>query len=221
MDIVSLYIVLASQPKYTLLSLFVRLLLLIFSSSLPAQRCEEFTDLDLAHAILGTNLKIRLLLYTRDNISCGSLLSHTNLSAHPQFNFTRPTTFVLHGYRPTGSPPIWVTTTTRMLLEREDMNVIVVDWNHGAANVNYLRVVENTHKAADNLTAFVKIMQVSNVFISTWVLLLSWCKCILIKENLDCLCVTRLLTNLHRNMVPLQAPSTWSESVLERTYQDL
>lgn len=125
----------------------------------PAQRCEEFTDLDLSHAIIGTSLKVRLLLYTQENGTCGTLLSHTNLTAHPEFNLSRPTTFVIHGYRPTGSPPMWVERLKDLLLNRKDINVIVVDWNHGAANVNYFKAVENTHKAADNLTAFLKKMQ--------------------------------------------------------------
>lgn len=135
------------------------LLLLITVQTCTAQRCDEFTDLDLSHAIIGTSLKVRLLLYTRDNVTCGTLMSHTNLSAHPQFNSSRPTTFVIHGYRPTGSPPIWLDNIKEMLLVRKDMNVIVVDWNYGAANVNYFKAVDNTHKTADNLTAFIKKMQ--------------------------------------------------------------
>ncbi|XP_040907475.1 lipase member H isoform X2 [Toxotes jaculatrix] len=86
-------------------------------------------------------------------------MSHTNLSAHPQFNLSRPTTFIVHGYRPTGSPPVWVHNMTALLLARKDLNVIIVDWNHGAANLNYFKAVENTQKAAANLTAFIKMMQ--------------------------------------------------------------
>lgn len=132
----------------------------LLSPSPSAQKCEDFTGLAFRHAFIGTNLRIRLLLYTRENDTCGTLVSHSNLSAYPQFNLSRPTTFVIHGYRPTGSPPVWVHTITEMLLEREDTNVIVVDWNRGAANVNYFKAVENTHKAAENLTAFLKKMQV-------------------------------------------------------------
>lgn len=90
-------------------------------------------------------------------------MSHTNLSAHPHFNSFRQTTFVIHGYRPTGSPPVWLDNIVEMLLARKDMNVIVVDWNYGATNLNYLKAVENTHKTADNLTAFIKKMQVRDV----------------------------------------------------------
>lgn len=151
-------------PKYTFLCL---LLLFFFSPSLPAQRCDEFTDLDLSHAIIGTSIKIRLLLYTRENGTCGTLMSHTDLSAHPQFNLSKPIAFIIHGYRPTGSPPVWIKNFTELLLARTDINVIVVDWNHGAANVNYLKAVENTHKAADNLTAFIEKMQVC-IWCSLW-----------------------------------------------------
>ncbi|XP_070773374.1 lipase member H isoform X2 [Enoplosus armatus] len=138
---------------------YLTLLLLISVQICKAQRCDEFTDLDLSHSIIGTSIKIRLLLYTRENGTCGMLMSHTDLSTHPQFNLSRPTAFVIHGYRPTGSPPVWVQNITELLLARADMNVIVVDWNHGAANLNYFKVVENTHKAADNLTAFIEKMQ--------------------------------------------------------------
>lgn len=200
-----IYSFLSSSPTHIRLSLSAP----FFSPSLSAQRCEEFTDLNLGHAIIGTSLKIRLLLYTRDNGTCGTLVSHTDLSAHPQFNLSRPTTFVIHGYRPTGSPPVWVQKISELLLAREDLNVIVVDWNHGAANVNYLKAVENTYKAANNLTAFIKMLQVWDV---SDILCGHLC-CVLL------LCVTRLITDLFRNMVPLWAPSTWSESVLGLTCQ--
>ncbi|XP_026183607.1 lipase member H [Mastacembelus armatus] len=133
--------------------------LLVILQTCKARKCATFTDLNFGHAFFGTTLKIRLLLYTRESIDCGTLMSHTNLSAHPHFNLSNPTTFIIHGYRPTGSPPIWVKKLTQLLLHRKDMNVILVDWNHGAANLNYLKSVENTKKAAANLTAFIKNME--------------------------------------------------------------
>ncbi|XP_041864092.1 lipase member H [Melanotaenia boesemani] len=134
-------------------------ILLITVQICKAQICHKFTDLKLAHAIIGTSLRVRLLLHTRSNVTCGILLSHTNLTEHPQFNLSRPTTFIIHGYRPSGSPPEWMDKFTELLLAREDFNVIIVDWNHGATNLNYLKAVANTHKVAENLTAFIKLMQ--------------------------------------------------------------
>uniref|UniRef100_A0A3P8WXR3 Lipase, member Ia n=1 Tax=Cynoglossus semilaevis TaxID=244447 RepID=A0A3P8WXR3_CYNSE len=129
--------------------------------------CDEFTDLNIGHSFLGTSLRVRLLLYTRENSSCATLLSHTDFSAYPSFNLSRPTSFIIHGYRPTGSPPVWVHELMALLLLRTDVNVIVVDWNHGAANLNYLKAVENTKQAAENLTAFIERMQDSGANLSS------------------------------------------------------
>lgn len=195
------------RPKYTFLCVCISLFFL--SLPLPAQGCDEFTDLDLSHTIIGTSIKVRLLLYTRENGTCGTLMSHTELSAHPQFNFSRPTTFVIHGYRPTGSPPKWINDIRELLLARRDTNLIIVDWNHGAANMNYFKAVENTHKAAANLTAFIEKMKVC-IRHAVWPSLLS-----LDSDDIQAVtCVTRLMTSLFRNTVSLWAPSTWSESVL-------
>lgn len=141
--------------------------LLITVQICKALKCEEFTDLDFQHAFLGTSLKIKLLLYTRQNVSCGLLMSHTDLSVTPQFNASRPTTFVIHGYRPTGSPPVWVKEISQLLLGRQDMNLIIVDWNRGAANVNYLKAKENTLKVGENLTSLVKLMLSNGVSLSS------------------------------------------------------
>ncbi|XP_069002577.1 lipase member H-like [Embiotoca jacksoni] len=147
--------------------LYLTSLLLLTVQICKAQRCEEFTDLNLGHSIIGTSLKIRLLLYTRENPTCATLVSHSDLSVHPQFNLSKTTTFIIHGYRPTGSPPVWLNKMTELLLSRKDNNVIVVDWNYGAANVNYFKAVENTHKAADNLTDFIEMMQASGASLSS------------------------------------------------------
>lgn len=145
---------------YSYLNTSLFLLLLFSHHHSPGQQCDEFTDLNLGHAFIGTNIRIRLLLYTRENSTCGTLLSHTDLSDYPQFSLSKTTTFIVHGYRPTGSPPAWVNDMTELLLARDDMNIIVVDWNYGATNLNYLKAVENTKKAAANLTAFIEMMQV-------------------------------------------------------------
>ncbi|KAK7926091.1 hypothetical protein WMY93_008401 [Mugilogobius chulae] len=100
---------------------------------------------------------------TVESPSCGLLRSNKDLLATPTFNGSRPTTFIIHGYRPTGSPPIWIMNFTQLLLERKDMNVIVVDWNRGAANINYAKAKENTVKTANHVTDIIQVMQKSNV----------------------------------------------------------
>ncbi|XP_056155858.1 lipase member H [Lampris incognitus] len=127
--------------------------------SLPGESCDNFTDLDFSHSFMGTSLYVRLLLYTRSNLGCGQELRHRHLSSQPLFNLSLPTVFVIHGYRPTGAPPIWIDHLVRLLAKQEDMNVIVVDWNKGAANLNYFIAVTNTRQAAHNLTSFILTMQ--------------------------------------------------------------
>ena len=109
---------------------------------------------------MGTSLYVRLLLYTRANLDCGREINHQHLASQSLFNLSRPTAFVIHGYRPTGAPPIWIDHLVRLLAEQEDMNVIVVDWNKGAANLNYFTAVAYTREAAHNLTGFIVTMEV-------------------------------------------------------------
>uniref|UniRef100_A0A673CJ37 Lipase, member Ib n=1 Tax=Sphaeramia orbicularis TaxID=375764 RepID=A0A673CJ37_9TELE len=126
------------------------------------ESCDNFTDLNLSHCFVGTSLYVRLLLYTRSNLRCGRELNHHHLSSQPLFNVSRPTAFVIHGYRPTGAPPIWIDHIVHLLAEQEDMNIIVMDWNKGAANLNYFTAVTYTREAALNLTGFIMTMEVRN-----------------------------------------------------------
>ncbi|XP_061569371.1 lipase member H [Cololabis saira] len=131
------------------------------------ESCDNFTDLDLSHCLMGTSLYVRLLLYTRDNIDCGRELQHQRLSEQPLLDLRRPTAFVIHGYRPTGAPPIWIDHIVQLLAEQQDLNVIVVDWNRGAANFNYFTAVTYTREAAQNLTGFLLTMQEEGASLSS------------------------------------------------------
>ncbi|XP_061104349.1 lipase member H-like [Conger conger] len=132
-----------------------------------ARECDDFTRLHFHNSFIGTSLRVRFLLYTRANESCGLELSHHNVSETALFNLTRRTAFVIHGYRLTGSPPIWLDEIVKKLLAQEDMNVLVFDWNYGAANLNYLIAVRNMRKAADNATAFIQQMQENGASLSS------------------------------------------------------
>uniref|UniRef100_A0A8C6M8X9 Lipase I n=1 Tax=Nothobranchius furzeri TaxID=105023 RepID=A0A8C6M8X9_NOTFU len=129
--------------------------------------CDNFTDLDLSHCFMGTSLYVRLLLYTRSNLECGREINHHHPSSQPLFDLHRPTAFVIHGYRPTGAPPIWINHVVHLLAQQEDMNIIVVDWNRGAANFNYFTAVSYTREAAHNLTGFIKTMQEEGASLSS------------------------------------------------------
>lgn len=55
---------------------------------------------------------------------------------------------------------MWLSDITKLLLARADMNLIIVDWNYGAANVNYFKAAKNTHMVAEILTVFVERLKV-------------------------------------------------------------
>ncbi|XP_023693709.1 lipase member H [Paramormyrops kingsleyae] len=124
-----------------------------------ASECVNFTDLGIADSIWGTKLEVKLILHTRQNLNCGYLLQHENLTSQPLLNMSRPTTFIIHGYRPSGEPPAWLLDAVHLLAAQMDINIILVDWNRGATNINYFTVVKNTKKVAENVTAFIRNMK--------------------------------------------------------------
>ncbi|KAJ3589494.1 hypothetical protein NHX12_010339 [Muraenolepis orangiensis] len=117
--------------------------------------CDNFTVLSRPQAIMGTKVEVRLLLYTRANVGCGRRIPLSGAELEP----SRPTTFIIHGFQPTGSHPKWLDHMVEQVLERENRNVVLVDWNCGATNINYMRAVQNSRTTAANLTAFIRSME--------------------------------------------------------------
>ncbi|XP_072567532.1 lipase member H isoform X1 [Paramormyrops kingsleyae] len=140
---------------------YLLLLLLCLFAGCKGQKseCDSFTDLNFHESFMGTNLSVKLLLYTGANPDCGHQLSHHDLTHQPLFNLSRRTAMVIHGYRPTGAPPIWVSHMVHLLAAQDDTNVVVVDWNRGAANINYFTAVANSRSAAANISGFIQKMQ--------------------------------------------------------------
>ncbi|XP_023800268.1 lipase member I [Cyanistes caeruleus] len=124
------------------------------------QKCPEFTDLNIGNALSGTELRVQLLLYTRENPDCSERLIEHNVTTSEYLNTTKKIVFVIHGFRPTGSPPAWLGDMKKLLLSSEDMNLIIVDWNRGATTVNYITAVENCRKVAEILKNYVDQMLV-------------------------------------------------------------
>ncbi|XP_068126624.1 lipase member I [Hyperolius riggenbachi] len=122
------------------------------------ETCHEFTDLDLHHSIVGTELKVQLLLYTRENANCAGDLNKENTTAFNRLNVTRKTIFITHGYRPTGSPPVWLDAIVQKLLAIDDFNIILVDWNRGATTLLYHHAAARTRKVADILKELIDQM---------------------------------------------------------------
>ncbi|NXG59759.1 LIPH Lipase, partial [Hemiprocne comata] len=121
----------------------------------PEETCPAFTALGIGSALIGTELKVKLLLYTRQNPDCAEELHST---ASKYLDVTKKTTFIIHGYRFTGSAPVWIPELVQLLLHVEDMNVIVVDWNRGATTLIYSNASRNCRKVAEILKKLIDEM---------------------------------------------------------------
>ncbi|XP_023438967.2 lipase member H isoform X3 [Dasypus novemcinctus] len=119
------------------------------------ETCTAFTKLSLHSAVVGTELNVKLMLFTRKNMACAQAINST---AFGNLNVTKKTTFLIHGFRLTGSPPVWMGDLVEGLLLVDDMNVVVVDWNRGATNVMYNHASSKTRKVAEVLKEFIDQM---------------------------------------------------------------
>uniref|UniRef100_A0A8C3H8W1 Lipase H n=1 Tax=Chrysemys picta bellii TaxID=8478 RepID=A0A8C3H8W1_CHRPI len=130
-------------------------IILFFSLLCTEEGCLAFTGLSISSALTGTDLKVKLMLYTRQNQNCAETLRSTGSR---YLNVTKKTILIVHGYRPTGSPPIWIQKAVHLLLSVEDINIIIVDWNRGATTLLYHRASSNTKKVAEFLKTFIDKM---------------------------------------------------------------
>ncbi|ELK00570.1 Lipase member I [Pteropus alecto] len=97
-----------------------------------------------------------LMMYTRNNLNCAEPLFEQDNSVNVNFNTNKKTVWLIHGYRPIGSTPTWLQNFLRILLNQDDMNIIVVDWNRGATTFIYNRAVKNTRKVAVSLSEYIQ-----------------------------------------------------------------
>ncbi|XP_037381131.1 lipase member H [Talpa occidentalis] len=134
---------------------FISLICLVRSDT--DETCPSFTKLSFHSAVVGTGLDVRLMVYTWRNRTCPQIVNSVNLG---NLNVAKKTTFVIHGFRPTGSAPVWMEALVQGLLSVEDMNVVVVDWNRGATTVIYSSATGKTKKVATVLKDFIDRMLV-------------------------------------------------------------
>ncbi|KAL7983535.1 hypothetical protein Chor_000411 [Crotalus horridus] len=131
------------------------------------EECPKFTDLNFGNAVIGTDLKMQLLLYTRRNKDCAEHLDEHNITTSIHFNVTKNIVVIIHGYRFTGSPPIWIDRIKNLLLEKQDFNIIIVDWNRGATTVNYFSAVASAKKVVPYLTHLIDQMLENGVAVDS------------------------------------------------------
>ncbi|XP_078264945.1 lipase member H-like [Rhinoraja longicauda] len=126
---------------------WLSLLLLLCAKALTSAtlECHSFTKLRFTESVIGTPLVVRLLLYTSGDAACGQLINDTHTRP---LDVKKKTIFLIHGYRPFGSPPNWLGKVIKTLLLVDDINLIIVDWNRGATTIVYSDAVTNTKKVA-------------------------------------------------------------------------
>ncbi|XP_047040133.1 pancreatic lipase-related protein 2-like [Helicoverpa zea] len=95
-------------------------------------------------------------LFTRDNpsISQPLLLNNDGWLTSTNYNSSRRTVLLIHGWLDTVTAD-FNTVLVPAFLEKEDLNVIVVDWSHGAGTINYPIAVINTPVSGEAVARFV------------------------------------------------------------------
>ncbi|XP_010622517.1 lipase member H isoform X1 [Fukomys damarensis] len=144
-----------ASPSFHMQKLYLLISLTCLARSDADETCATFTRLGFHNAVLGTELDVKLLLYTKRNWTCAQTI---NSSAFGSLNITKKTTFLIHGFRPLGSTPVWLGDLVESLLLVEDMNVVVVDWNRGATTVIYNQASRKTREVAMILREFIDQM---------------------------------------------------------------
>lgn len=82
------------------------------------------------------------------------LINETTLS-ESRLNSLLPIKIVIHGFGSGGRRP-WVTDMVYKLLDHEDVNVIVVDWEKGASLPNYVQAAGNTRLVGHKIACLIK-----------------------------------------------------------------
>ncbi|XP_027020378.1 phospholipase A1 member A isoform X4 [Tachysurus fulvidraco] len=130
------------------------------------ENCADFNNTTYEKYRNMKGVYVQYLLLTRRNADCASLftqdcLNHTqNHTVH--FTSTLPTKVIIHGYRVLGRKPSWVSGLAQALLEKEDANILVVDWLLGASYA-YNNVVDNYKEVAVQISILINQLSTSGV----------------------------------------------------------
>jgi len=80
-------------------------------------------------------------MYTRTTRNTGQAVTETVVPA--AYVSSRRTVFLAHGWNSDGTSS-WLTTMKNTFLDREDINVVIVNWGGGAQILNYAQAASNT-----------------------------------------------------------------------------
>ncbi|OWF47404.1 pancreatic lipase-related protein 2-like [Mizuhopecten yessoensis] len=91
-------------------------------------------------------IKTQFLLYTRDSPTTADeqvlLYSDASTILSSMYSGSRPTAFIVHGFTHHGHRQ-WILNMKQALLKKRNINLIVVDWGHGAG-IPYAQATANT-----------------------------------------------------------------------------
>ncbi|XP_068929162.1 lipase member I-like [Petaurus breviceps papuanus] len=99
------------------------------------------------------------MLYTREIRNCSQPLFTRNYLLNNKFKQKKKTVWIIHGYRPFGTSPIWLQKLITVLLSLEDLNIVVVDWNQGATTLLYQKAIQRTWTVSEILKDYIKKMR--------------------------------------------------------------
>ncbi|CAB3370754.1 Hypothetical predicted protein [Cloeon dipterum] len=80
-----------------------------------------------------------------------------SINLGPSFDKNKKIAIICHGYKGKADNS-WVRDMEKALLQAEDMNVISVDWRHGADKFNYIQAASNTRVVGAELSSLVQHM---------------------------------------------------------------
>ncbi|XP_078605446.1 pancreatic triacylglycerol lipase-like isoform X2 [Branchiostoma floridae x Branchiostoma japonicum] len=105
-------------------------------------------------------INTQFLLFTRNSRHGEQYLSHNTptglLDSH--FNSTKDTKVLVHGYMDDRTEE-WLVTATAAILDRDDVNVVIVDWGGGAMELDYSQVAANARVVGAELARFIAFLK--------------------------------------------------------------
>ncbi|KAL3869627.1 hypothetical protein ACJMK2_042292 [Sinanodonta woodiana] len=105
-----------------------------------------------------SDIDVKYKLFTNQNPDSPQILTNdADVIRSSNFNGNKDTKFIIHGYKHSTSNP-WDINMKDAILERDDVNVILVDWVKGARITNYAQVVANTRVVGALLALLMKTL---------------------------------------------------------------
>ncbi|XP_078685692.1 pancreatic triacylglycerol lipase-like isoform X2 [Branchiostoma floridae x Branchiostoma belcheri] len=106
------------------------------------------------------SINTQFLLFTRNSQYGEQFLRHGSktglLESH--FNSSKDTKFLVHGYMDDRTEE-WLVMATDAILDRDDVNVVIVDWGGGAMEMDYPQVAANARVVGAELARFISFLR--------------------------------------------------------------